>query len=74
MRTRLCKSRTVHTAFRCAQAAKKIQTEVNLLQKKKIRKSQPAFGTFASPYTQADASACKRAKFFAFALVVNYYF
>ena len=28
-----------------------------------VQKSQRTFGTFASPNPQADASACKRAKF-----------
>jgi len=34
-----------------------------LLQEKHKMIGQPTFGTFASPNTQADASACKRAKF-----------
>lgn len=45
---------------RCVPCKKETVHRINDIEN---RERQRTFGTFASPYTQADASACKRAKF-----------
>jgi len=56
-------SPTISYRHRYQQAEETTTIMKILLHEKHKMIGQPTFGTFASPNTQADASACKRAKF-----------